>query len=156
MILFQLKKIKIFLIFGLSCVFDRVKRHSIKLKSKVYIQSKIWESSTTILIRIWCRIFFFLKMGSYLTPVWHDRDSFIRVNEENILPKMKNNFKKRSFGDAEVHTSGSVNPQHTPYDLLSVTSLWKEDNLDLYGVPCKIFRSFDHVCWTIVEGRESS
>ena len=55
--------------------------------------------------------------------MWHDRDTFIRVNEENILPKMKNDFKKRPFGDAEFHTSGSVDPQHTPYDLLSVTLL---------------------------------
>ena len=76
-----------------------------------------------IWIWIWCRIFFFLKMGGYLTPVWHDRDSFIRVNEENILPKMKNNFEKRPYGDAGFHTAGSVDPEHTPYDLLSAIVL---------------------------------
>ena len=65
-------------------------------------------------------------MGSQLTPVRHDRDDFIRVNEENILPKMKNNFVKRPYGDAGFHTAGSVDPEHTPYDLLSVIELSKE------------------------------
>ena len=50
----------------------------------------------------------------------HDRDDFIRVNEDNILPKMKNNFVKREYGDAGLHTVGSVDPKHTPYDVLSV------------------------------------
>ena len=66
-------------------------------------------------------------MGSQLTPVRHDRDDFIRVNEDNIAPKMKNNFEKREYGDAGFHTAGSVDPEHTPYDLLSVIVLWKED-----------------------------
>ena len=59
-------------------------------------------------------------MGSQLTPVRHDRDDFIRVKEDNIAPKMKNNFEKREYGDAGFHTAGSVDPEHTPYDLLSV------------------------------------
>jgi len=29
-------------------------------------------------------------------------------------------FQKRPYGDADFHTSGSVNHQHTPYDVLSV------------------------------------
>ena len=59
-------------------------------------------------------------MGSQLTPVRHDRNEFIRVNEDNIAPKMKNNFEKREYGDAAFHTAGSVDPKHTPYDVLSV------------------------------------
>ena len=61
-----------------------------------------------------------IKLGSQLTPVRHDRDKFIRLNEENILPQMKNNFEKRPYGDAGFHTAGSVDPKHTPYDVLSV------------------------------------
>ena len=60
-----------------------------------------------------------IKLGSQLTPVRHDRDEFIRVNEENIAPKMQNNFVKRPYGDAEFHTAGSVDPKHTPYDVFS-------------------------------------
>ena len=59
-------------------------------------------------------------MGSQLTPVRHDRDDFIRVHEENIELKLKNNFEKREYGDAGFHTAGSVDPKHTPYDVLSV------------------------------------
>ena len=59
-------------------------------------------------------------LGNQLTPVRHDRDNFIRVNEENIAPEMKNNFEKRPYGDAGFHTAGSVDPKHTPYDVLSV------------------------------------
>ena len=36
-----------------------------------------------------------------LTPVWPDRDDFIHVNQENIEEKMKPNFEKRPYGDAE-------------------------------------------------------
>ena len=50
----------------------------------------------------------------------HDRDEFIRVNDENIAPKMQNNFEKREYGDAGFHTADSVDPKHTPYDVLSV------------------------------------
>ena len=60
------------------------------------------------------------QLGNQLTPVRHDRDDFIRVNEENIAPKMKNNFVKREYGDAAFHTARSVDPKHTPYDVLSV------------------------------------
>ena len=59
-------------------------------------------------------------LGNKLTPVRPDRDNFIRVNEENIDPKLKNNFVKRPWGDAGFHTNGSVDPKHTPYDVLSV------------------------------------
>ena len=59
-------------------------------------------------------------MGNQLTPVQHDRDNFIRVNEENIDPKLRTNFEKRPYGDAGFHTAGSVDPEHTPYDVLSV------------------------------------
>ena len=61
-----------------------------------------------------------INLGSLLTPVRHDRDDFIRVNEENIAPDMRNNFEKRPYGDAGFHTAGSVDPKHTPYDVLSV------------------------------------
>ena len=57
---------------------------------------------------------------SALTPVWPDRDDFITLNTENMRPDLRNNFLKRPYGDAEFHTSGSVNPQHTPYDTVSV------------------------------------
>ena len=50
----------------------------------------------------------------------HDRDNFIQVNEENIDPNLKNNFEKKLYGDAGFHTVGSVDPKHTPYDVLSV------------------------------------
>ena len=62
-------------------------------------------------------------MSRMLTSVWHDRDTAIRVNEESILGGMKKDFKKRPYGDARVHTVGSVDPDHTPYDLLSVKGL---------------------------------
>ena len=58
-----------------------------------------------------------------LTSVRHDRDSFIRVNEENVMSIMRKNFEKRPYGDARIHTAGSVDPEHTPYDLLSVKGL---------------------------------
>ena len=57
---------------------------------------------------------------SALTPVWPDRDDFITLNVDNIRPGLEHNFAKRPYGDAEFHTSGSVNHQHTPYDFFSV------------------------------------
>ena len=57
-----------------------------------------------------------INVGNMLTPVRHDRDDFVLVNEENILPKVRGNFEKRPFGDV----AGSVDPKHTPYDILSV------------------------------------
>ena len=54
-----------------------------------------------------------------LTPVWPDRDNFIKLNEENIAPEKKINFNKRPYGDAEFHTAGSVDHDNTPYDVLS-------------------------------------
>ena len=58
-------------------------------------------------------------LGNQLTPVRYDRDNFIRVNEDNIDPNLRNNFVKRPYGDAGFHTNGSVDPKHTPYDVLS-------------------------------------
>ena len=52
-----------------------------------------------------------------------DRDDFIRVNEDNILPNARNNFVKRPYGDAGFRTDGSVDTKHTPYDVLSVIVL---------------------------------
>ena len=52
--------------------------------------------------------------------MWHDRDKFIRVYEENIKPNMSHNFVKRPYGDALFHTNGSVDTEHTPYDVFSV------------------------------------
>ena len=54
-----------------------------------------------------------------LTPVWPDRDDFIRVHEENIKEEMKSNFVKRPYGDAEFGIKGSVDTEHSPYDALS-------------------------------------
>ena len=69
---------------------------------------------------MWLTMIFQINLGSQLTPVRHDRDEFIRVNDENIAPKMRNNFVKKPYGDAGFHTAGSVDPKHTPYDVLSV------------------------------------
>jgi len=49
-----------------------------------------------------------------------DRDDFITLNEDNILPDLMNNFEKRPYGDSDFHTRDSVNHQNTPYDVLSV------------------------------------
>ena len=69
-----------------------------------------------------------INLGSLLTPVRHDRDDFIRVNEENIAPDKKTDFAKRPYGDAGFHTAGSVDPKHTPYDVLSVIVWEKRDS----------------------------
>ena len=60
-----------------------------------------------------------------LTPVWPDRDDFIHVNQENIEEKMKPNFEKRPFGDAEFGVKGSVNTGHSPYDVYSAQKFWE-------------------------------
>ena len=54
-----------------------------------------------------------------LTPVRPDRDTYVELNEENIAPQRLKNFKKRPYGDAEVHQTGSVDHRRTPYDVLS-------------------------------------
>ena len=54
-----------------------------------------------------------------LTPVRPDRDTYIELNEENIAPQRLKNFKKRPYGDAEVHQTGSVDHRRTPDDVLS-------------------------------------
>ena len=54
-----------------------------------------------------------------LTPVRHDRDEFISINEDNIDPKRKTDFDKRSFGVAGDHPVGGVDTHHTPYDFNS-------------------------------------
>ena len=61
-----------------------------------------------------------INICNRLTPVRHDRDDFIHVNEENIEPNLVGNFEKRPYGDAGFHTDGSVDSEHTPYDVLSV------------------------------------
>ena len=66
-----------------------------------------------------------IYLGNQLTPVRHDRDNFIQVNEENIDPNLKDNFVKRPYGDAAFHTAGSVDPKHTPYDVLSAI-VWEK------------------------------
>ena len=60
--------------------------------------------------------------GTQLTPVRPDRDDFIQLHEENIAPEKAKNFEKRPYGDAEFHTTGSVDHGRTPYDVLSVIS----------------------------------
>ena len=54
-----------------------------------------------------------------LTPVRPDRDTYIELNEENIAPQRLQNFKKRPYGDPEVHQTGSVDHRRTPHDVLS-------------------------------------
>ena len=54
-----------------------------------------------------------------LTPVRHDRDDFIHINESNIEPEMRNDFVKREYGNAEFHETGNVDTHHTPYDVAS-------------------------------------
>ena len=54
-----------------------------------------------------------------LTPVRHDRDEFISINEDNIDPKRKTDFDKRSYGVAGDHPVGGVDTHHTPYDFNS-------------------------------------
>ena len=54
-----------------------------------------------------------------LTPVWPDRDKYIKINKENMNPLMRNDFVKREHGDEESFAKGSVNSGHTPYDVLS-------------------------------------
>ena len=49
----------------------------------------------------------------------HDRDEFISINEDNIDPKRKTDFDKRSFGVAGDHPVGGVDTHHTPYDFNS-------------------------------------
>ena len=61
-----------------------------------------------------------------LTPVWPDRDDFIQINEENIEDEMKPNFLKRPHGDADFGIKGSVNTEHSPYDVVSAQVLRKE------------------------------
>jgi len=56
-------------------------------------------------------------VGEHTRP---DRDDFITLNVDNIRPGLEHHFAKRPYGDAEFHTSGSVNHQHTPYDFFSV------------------------------------
>ena len=63
---------------------------------------------------------------SLLTPVWPDRDDFIEIHEENILPEMKQNFVKRPYGDAEFGVKGSVDTEHSPYDAVSAQKFWEK------------------------------
>ena len=79
--------------------------------------------------------------------MWHDRDNFIRVNEENIAPEMRNQFVKRPYGYdyryyfdfsdfdligirgiSGISGIGGIGSMQlkTPYDVLSVNSVRKE------------------------------
>ena len=60
-----------------------------------------------------------LFIWELVTPVRPDRDEFIRINEENMNPLVRNDFEKREHGDEDFFTTGSVDSGHTPYDLLS-------------------------------------
>jgi len=50
-----------------------------------------------------------------------DRDDYIEINHENIEPEMRPEFKIRPHGDADFGIKGSVNAEHSPYDVASVT-----------------------------------
>ena len=82
--------------------------------------------------------------------MWPDRDNFIRVNEENIAPEMRNQFVKRPYGydyrdlfedarnwnwdlsnirgNSGISGIGGIGGMQlkTPYDVLSVNSVRKE------------------------------
>ena len=70
-----------------------------------------------------------------LTPVWPDRDDFIRVHEENIDDEMKPNFVKRPFGNADFGVKGSVDTEHSPYDTVSAKSFEKRGCLVFLKFP---------------------
>ena len=63
---------------------------------------------------------------SLLTPVWHDRDKYIHLNEENIDPLIRHDFEKRIYGDPHFFAEGSVDTAHSPYDVSSAQSFEKE------------------------------
>ena len=71
-------------------------------------------------------------LGNQLTPVRYDRDNFVQINELNIDPNLRNNFEKRPYGDAGFHTAGSLDPKHTPYDVLSAIVCEKEFTFQQY------------------------
>ena len=49
------------------------------------------------------------------------RDTFVKVNAENIMTGMEHNFEKRKQGFSDfVVEEGSVNAMNTPYDRLSL------------------------------------
>ena len=56
-----------------------------------------------------------------------DRDSFVDVNTDNILPGKVGNFKKRLQGYSDYFEEGSVNSQNSPYDVLSVLHYGPQD-----------------------------
>ena len=49
-----------------------------------------------------------------------DRDDFISVNTDNIVPGAEKNFVKRPSGNSVFFEKGSVNSMNTPYDVLSL------------------------------------
>ena len=58
--------------------------------------------------------------------MWPDRDDFIRVHKENIKEEMKSNFVKRPFGNGVFGVKGSVNTEHSPYDVFSAQKFWEK------------------------------
>ena len=57
--------------------------------------------------------------------MWHDRDKYIQLNEENIDPSKRNDFEKRIYGDPHFFAEGSVDTAHSPYDVSSAQSFEK-------------------------------
>ena len=49
-----------------------------------------------------------------------DRDKFITINFDNILPGKKKNFEKRTEGNSDFFEKGDVDSKNTPYDVLSL------------------------------------
>ena len=57
--------------------------------------------------------------------MWHDRDKYIQLNEENIDPLIRHDFEKRIYGDPHFFAKGSVDTAHSPYDVSSAQSFEK-------------------------------
>ena len=56
-----------------------------------------------------------------------DRDNFVAVNTDNIVAGAEKNFEKRKQGYSDFFDEGSVNAEHSPYDVSSVLHYGPKD-----------------------------